>query len=118
MSAAHRIRELEQRSEALERRVALLERVDSPAPPADRRAALRVADRPGAHLTGAPRRPAAARATPDRTATPAMSLEDLLGGRVLGWIGAVAVLVGLIFLLVLAASRGWIGHEARVLMAA
>src|SRR5215208_35882 len=113
MSAAHRIRELEQRSEALERRVALLERVDSPAPPADRRAALRVADRPGAHLTGAPPAsvdwtaapmpapgpadrpptpapgpadrpatpvpgpadrpapPAAARATPDRTATPA-----------------------------------------------
>jgi uncharacterized membrane protein len=47
-----------------------------------------------------------------------MSLEDLLGGRVLGWIGAVAVLVGLIFLLVLAASRGWIGQEARVMMAA
>src|SRR5829696_6891344 len=45
-------------------------------------------------------------------------LEDVIGGRVLAWVGAVAVLVGLLFLLVIAASRGWIGEEARVVMAA
>ena len=36
----------------------------------------------------------------------------------LGWVGGLAVLVGLLFFLVIAASRGWIGEEARVLMAA
>ena len=36
----------------------------------------------------------------------------------LGWVGALAVLVGLLFFLVIAASRGWIGEEARVVMAA
>jgi uncharacterized membrane protein len=37
---------------------------------------------------------------------------------VLGWVGGVAVLVGLVFFLVVATSRGWIGEEARVMMAA
>jgi uncharacterized membrane protein len=45
-------------------------------------------------------------------------LEDFVGGRMLGWVGGIAILVGLLFLLVIAASRGWIGEEARVLMAA
>src|SRR5215211_5221312 len=45
-------------------------------------------------------------------------LEDLVGGRLLGWAGGLAVLVGLVFLLVIAASRGWIGEEERVVMAA
>ena len=49
---------------------------------------------------------------------PDTALEDLLGRRVLGWLGGIAVLTGLLFLLVMAASRGWIGEEARVLMAA
>jgi uncharacterized membrane protein len=53
-----------------------------------------------------------------RRALPGASVEDLLGGRVLGWLGGIAVLTGLLFLLVMAASRGWIGEEARVLMAA
>ncbi|HTE59110.1 MAG TPA: DUF2339 domain-containing protein [Solirubrobacteraceae bacterium] len=53
-----------------------------------------------------------------RAAASAPRLEDLLGGRVLGWVGGLAVLVGLLFFLVIAASRGWIGEEARVLMAA
>ena len=36
----------------------------------------------------------------------------------LGWVGGLAVLVGLVFLLVIAESRGWISEEARVLLAA
>ena len=35
----------------------------------------------------------------------------------LGWLGGATVLLGLIFLLVIAASHGWIGEGARVLMA-
>jgi uncharacterized membrane protein len=53
-----------------------------------------------------------------RAAAAAPRVEDLVGGRVLGWVGGLATLVGLLFLLVIAASRGWIGEEARVLMAA
>src|SRR5215207_4925370 len=61
-------------------------------------------------------------ASPDATApeaaTPqAASLEDLLGGRVLAWVGGLAVLVGIVFLLAIAVSRGWIGEEARTIMA-
>ena len=48
----------------------------------------------------------------------AVRLEDVIGGRVLGWIGGLALLVGLVYFLVIATSRGWIGEEARVLMAA
>ena len=36
----------------------------------------------------------------------------------LGWIGGLALLVGLVYFLVIATSRGWIGEEARVAMAA
>src|SRR5687767_14947983 len=43
--------------------------------------------------------------------------ENVVGRRVLGWMGGGAVLTGLVFLLVVAVSRGWVGEEARVLMA-
>jgi uncharacterized membrane protein len=52
-----------------------------------------------------------------RLASPNVSWEDLVGGRVLGWAGGLAVLAGILFFLVVAASRGWIGEVARVLMA-
>jgi uncharacterized membrane protein len=45
-------------------------------------------------------------------------LEDLLGGRVLAWVGGLAVLVGIVFLFALAASSGWIGETARVALGA
>ena len=35
-----------------------------------------------------------------------VSIEDLLGGRVLAWVGGVAVLLGIVFLLAVAISRG------------
>ena len=47
-----------------------------------------------------------------------LSLEDLLGGRVLAWAGGLSLLAGLLFLLVVAVSRGWIGEEARTALAA
>jgi len=63
---------------------------------------------------GAPATPAAPRVV----LPPPGELEDILGGRVLAWVGGVAVLLGVVFLLVVAVSRGWLGEEARVIMAA
>ena len=44
-------------------------------------------------------------------------LEDLVGGRVLAWIGGAAVVLGLAFFFALAISHGWIGIEARTVLA-
>ena len=55
---------------------------------------------------------------PPPPAQPRPSLEDLLGGRVLAWIGGVAMLVGLVLFFALAVSNGWIGETGRVLLAA
>ncbi len=63
----------------------------------------------------APSAPAASRPTP-RTAN--RDLEDFVGGSVLAWLGGVAVLAGLAFLLTMAVSRGWIGEGARTALAA
>jgi uncharacterized membrane protein len=46
------------------------------------------------------------------------SMEDMLGGRVLAWVGGIAILLGVVFLFAMAASRGWIGEGARVAIAA
>jgi len=43
-------------------------------------------------------------------------LEDRLAGRALAWIGGAALVLGAIFFLSLAFSRGWIGPELRVLV--
>ncbi|MGH3127784.1 MAG: DUF2339 domain-containing protein, partial [Gaiellaceae bacterium] len=47
----------------------------------------------------------------------AQSFEDLLGGRILAWLGGLAIVVGVIFFLVIAVDRGWIGVEARIALA-
>lgn len=54
---------------------------------------------------------------PPEPARPAISVEDLLGGRVLGWVGGAAVVLGVVFFLVMAANRGWIDETTRVLLA-
>ncbi len=41
-------------------------------------------------------------------------IEDLLSGRILAWVGGLAIFVGAVFFLSLAFSRGWIGPEGRV----
>jgi uncharacterized membrane protein len=54
---------------------------------------------------------------PKPVRAPSVSVEDLLGGRVLGWVGGAAVVVGVAFFLVMAANRGWIDETTRVLLA-
>ncbi|HET9739598.1 MAG TPA: DUF2339 domain-containing protein [Solirubrobacteraceae bacterium] len=50
-------------------------------------------------------------------AAPRLELEDLLGGRLLAWVGGAAVVLGLCFLLAIAVSRGWLGEVERTLLA-
>ena len=57
-------------------------------------------------------------ASPRPAAAPRRDLEDFLGGSVLAWLGGVAVLAGLAFLLTIAVSRGWLGEGARTALAA
>lgn len=45
------------------------------------------------------------------------SLEDLLAGPILAWIGGGAVLLGIAFFLAIAASRGWLNDTAKSLFA-
>ncbi len=112
---------IEERFAELEARTARLEwcveRLDAGSEPPPQQPAPRPAEAP---VGPAPVKPAPA-ARPRAVSAPtvrAAHLEELLGGRVLGWVGGLAVLVGLLFFLVIAASRGWIGEEARVVMAA
>nr|WP_028064705.1 DUF2339 domain-containing protein [Solirubrobacter soli] len=48
---------------------------------------------------------------------PKRDLEDFVGGSVLAWLGGIAVLAGLAFLLTIAISSGWIGEGARTALA-
>jgi len=56
-------------------------------------------------------------ASSSRKARQPIDIEDLLGGRVLAWVGGLAVLIGVAFLFAIAISRGWIGEGARTAMA-
>jgi uncharacterized membrane protein len=67
--------------------------------------------------SSAPRAPAGQPAPEPAPARPRTSLEDLFGGRVLAWTGGLAVLVGVVLLLAIAVSHGWIGEGARTAMA-
>jgi uncharacterized membrane protein len=61
--------------------------------------------------------PREAEPTPAPRAERPGALGDLIGGRVLAWAGGVATLLGIALFLALAISHGWIGEEARVLLA-
>ena len=100
-----RIERLEQLVEQLTRRLERLE--GKPAPVQQPAQPARVAP-PGPP----PQRPAAPR--PPR---PSFDLEELLGGRVLAWAGAVAVFIGVVFFLASAIRRGWIDEPTRVALA-
>jgi hypothetical protein len=60
-----------------------------------------------------PARPAPPR--PD-SGPPQRGLEEILGGRVLAWVGGVAILLGIVFLLGIAIDRGWIDEPMRTVL--
>jgi uncharacterized membrane protein len=43
----------------------------------------------------------------------ALSFEELFGGRVLAWVGGLAILIGAVLFLGMAISHGWLGETAR-----
>ncbi len=100
---------IERRLEALSRRLERLERLE------------------GLVAEAVPSRSPAVAGTPVRTPSPApqdptwwaprVGLEELLGGRVLAWVGSVAILLGFVFLLGMAISRGWIDEPTRTVLA-
>jgi uncharacterized membrane protein len=103
-----RLDALEREIEELSARLARLEQLEPPAPPAA----------PVPAPTG--RRPLPKplqEPKPSEPARPPISVEDLLGGRVLAWVGGAAVVLGVAFFLVMAANRGWIDETTRVLLA-
>ena len=105
-----RIERLEQLVEQLTRRLERLEGATTPAaqppPPPPPPRPVQVAP----PAPPPPRPPAA----PPR---PSFDLEELLGGRVLAWAGAVAVFIGVVFFLATALRRGWIDEPTRVVLA-
>ncbi len=113
-----RLDRLERLVADLDGRVGLLEHPEAPAarkqPPA-MPAVARPApvNRPAPQPAPAPQRPPMVR--PDFRRE---DLEDLVGGRLLAWVGGVAVLLGIVFLFALGISNGWIGEAARVAIAA
>jgi uncharacterized membrane protein len=109
MTTEHRIRELELGQEELWQRLIELER-RRPAPV--RKAPAPPPPRPLPEPESAPPAPSPA---PRRTSP---SFEDLLGGRILALIGAVAVVLSGAFFFALAVSNGWIGEAARTGLAA
>ena len=91
------------------------------APEAERRSEAAAPERPAPAAEWSPdlrpfRAPARSRASLTDLAGD-RSLEDLLGGRVLAWMGGLAVLVGVAFLFAVGVSQGWIGEGARTLIA-
>jgi uncharacterized membrane protein len=48
---------------------------------------------------------------------PRPDIEEILGGRVLGWVGGIAVVIAAVFFVVMAVRNGWIGEAARMELA-
>ena len=119
MSVIERVDGLEQRTRRLEARLAALEQ-GRPSEHALERTAPATPTPSFAPPVApvAPLPPRTVPVAPQRRDEPAVTLEDLLGGRVLAWAGGLSLFAGLLFLLVIAVSRGWIGEEARTALAA
>src|SRR5207244_4400080 len=100
----------EARIEALERRLARLER-------------LLGVEEPAAPVPAPPPAPTHPQAAPSPAPSRGpvwqqdVNLEEVFGGRVLAWLGGSAVVLGAVFFLVMAVSRGWIDEPTRVVLA-
>lgn len=99
---------VEARLTSIENRLLVIERtlgVDRPAPQPQQ---PRIYPPP-------PQQPAQPRAA--RPVREPLDLEELLGGRVLGWVGGVAVVLAAVFFLAMAIRNGWIDEPTRVVLA-
>src|SRR4051794_27834546 len=103
---------LESRLRSLEERVKTLEALLAVGPPAA------AAPKPKPPVQPpAPWPTAAAPPPPPRPAREPLDLEQVLGGRVLAWVGGVAVVLAAVFFLVMAVHNGWIDETTRVVLA-
>src|SRR4051812_39161031 len=112
MDGSSRLIALEREARALRRRVHVLE------------LKLGVVPEPVSEPRVAAGGAVAEQASPAPPAPPApraerrpVNWEDLLGGRVLAWIGGLAIAIGVALLFALAISQGWIGPTVRVALA-
>ena len=119
-----RIERLEHLVADLDARVAVVERPapwprPEPAPPVQRPQQQRPAQPAPAPRAAVPAVAPPAWGIPTfRMPVGTKEFEDLVGGRVLAWVGGLAVLLGLVFLFALGISNGWIGEEARTALGA
>jgi uncharacterized membrane protein len=121
MSTTHtRPDDVEERLARLERRMRTVEE-RTLGVPADRSTMPAPTPAPVAKPMPWPPEPARPRRRPLTEAgapAPPRDLERLFGGRVLAWVGGVAVLAGLALLFALGVSRGWVGPTERVALGA
>src|SRR5712672_135056 len=110
---------VDSRLQSLEERVKTLEALVGAGPASAAQAATQqpVAEQPAPW----PPIPApAAKLAPARSAPVArepFDLEQVLGGRVLAWVGGIAVVLAAVFFLVMAVHNGWIDEATRVVFA-
>src|SRR5215217_4916803 len=98
--------QVEDRIAALEERARALEAYVGFEPPrAERAVAAREPEPPPVLVETFPPPPPRVSA-PRRPAVSLGDLEDLVGGRLLAWVGGLAVTLGVVFLLAIAVSRG------------
>jgi uncharacterized membrane protein len=119
-SLEERLAEVEALLRTLVIRVTELElRAPETTPPREPAAPAPPRPSPSAEAPVAQAAVASARAptAPRTVIRPGETLEELLGGRVLAWVGGFAIFTGVVFFLVIAVDRGWIGVEARVALA-
>jgi uncharacterized membrane protein len=60
--------------------------------------------------------PASTSAPPHSSALTALDFEQLFGGRVLAWIGGLAILLGAVLFVGMSMSSGWLDDEARTII--
>ena len=110
---------LESRLRSLEERVKTLEALLAVGPPAAAPKPKPPVQPPAPWPTAAapprPPRPAVTAEAPPRREP--LDLEQVLGGRVLAWVGGVAVVLAAVFFLVMAVHNGWIDEPTRVVLA-
>jgi uncharacterized membrane protein len=118
MTTETRLRQVESELAEVTARLRRLEAgIEADAPPPAALDRGPVAQRP-MRPVGSVRPPAPPPAPRTRAPLAAIDFEAVFGGRVLAWIGGLAILFGAVLFLAMAISRGWLDEEARTIIAA